>query len=91
LSRSFRFSPHNCVGIFFLSHASYLSCSNRPPVGTIFKWRKKQRKGGIKITIIEGCQYLSDRRSKSSGFRKMLGIVTEYFQLLARSNRLCRF
>jgi hypothetical protein len=87
LSRCFRASPYKCVGISFLSHASYLSCSTHPPAGNIFKWRKKQR--GIKITITESCQYLSDQRSKSSGFRTMLGIVTEYFHLSVRSNRLC--
>lgn len=81
LSHCFKFSPHKCVGISFLSHASYLSCSTHLPAGTIFKWRKKQRKGGIKVTGTESCQYLSEQRSKSSGLRKMLGIVTEYFHL----------
>ena len=33
LSPCFRFSPHKCVGIFFLSHARYLSCSTLPPAG----------------------------------------------------------
>ena len=89
LSRCFRFSPHSCVGISFLSHASYLSCSTHPPAGTIFKWRKKQRRGRIKIIITQSCQYFSDQRGKSSGFRTMLGIVTEYFQLSVRSNHLC--
>jgi len=84
-----RFSPHNCVGISFLSHASYLSCSTHLPASAIFKWRKKQRKGGIKITVTESCQYFSEQRSKSSGFRTILGIVTEYFHLSVRNNGLC--
>jgi hypothetical protein len=35
LSPCFRFSRHKCVGISFLSHASYLSCSTHPPAGRL--------------------------------------------------------
>jgi hypothetical protein len=30
-----RFSRHKCVGISFLSHTSYLSCSTHPPAGRL--------------------------------------------------------
>jgi hypothetical protein len=88
LSRCFRLSPHNRIGIFLPSRASYLSCSTHPPADAIFKWLKKQG-DELKSLQLRAVRIRQTNGASLQGFEHCWELQLNIFTISVRSNCLC--